>query len=119
MRKRNFAFCLDKVFWYIIYALPILILLISAWGGIALDFGEVLDTIGINQSNVIYVTLVELFGDSGILPLFSSTSPMFLFLTYFVVAMIIHLAVDTLLFIPRFAHSLFDTFESDRLNSKI
>lgn len=63
------------------------------------------------SSGLIYSCLDELFGSAGILPLFSvGDNGVMLYMTYFVSCMLLHLAVDFLLFIPRIAHKFMDKF---------
>lgn len=113
MRKRNFSFCLDNLMWYIIYLAPLLIVLFSAF---CTPLADVLTTI--EQSNFVqdfattpvYTVLDDIFGVDGILPLLTGQtgSAILSYLTYFANVLIIHLAVDFVLFIPRLAHKWLD-----------
>ena len=74
------------------------------------DFSTNLQMFGINDTNIIYSTLDEMFGQSGIFPLFNTGSPYLLYFTYLIVIELIHLFVDFIVFIPRLAHKWFDAF---------
>lgn len=106
MRKRNFDNCIDKIFWYIIYALPFL------WYGISflsktytpVSMSDFFAFVGFDVTgSITFTTLSDLFGASGVLPLFANPVVIQLF-SWFINCFIIHLAVDFLLFIPRIAH---------------
>lgn len=112
MRKRNASYLADLILWTIIYLLP---LLFFAFQFFSYDLTAVntfnfsnfiQDNFNILESNVIYTSLVDLFGSAGQLPLFdtSSANSILLYFTYFIICNIAHLAVDFLLFIPRLAH---------------
>lgn len=106
MRRRNFSHALDSIFWYIIYALPFL------WYGLSflsatytpVGLGDFFNFVGFDiSSSITFTTLAEIFGASGILPLFDNPVVIQIF-AWFINCLIIHLAVDFLLFIPRLAH---------------
>lgn len=104
-KKKVLMIIIDNLFWMLIMLIPVMVLFISKQ-----DFSTVLSQFGINDSNIIYTTLGELFGGSGIFPLFTDSSPYLLFFTYLVVIELMHLFVDFLVFIPRLAHKWFDSF---------
>lgn len=107
MRKRNISFLFDHVMWYIVYLLPLLIMLIFNVGSIADTFTH----IGINlaQNNPIYVAILDIFGANGVVPLFMDDGAI-MYVAYFATCVIVHLCVDFLLFIPRLAHKWVDMF---------
>ena len=111
MRKRTIKCLCDTIFWYLIYALPFLgygIQLINDTKIISLSsFLTQADLI--TSENLIFSALNGIFGSGGILPLFSNSALLFV-CSWFVSVFLVHLAVDFLLFIPRFAHSVFDSF---------
>lgn len=116
MRKRTFNHLFDNIFWYIIYALPLLAYLLylfaePASGTSIVSFSAFFDSVGIGfvSDNVIVSSLKELFGVGGIMPLFSTDTPFIIF-GWFICTFIGHLAVDFLLFIPRLCHKFFDKF---------
>lgn len=103
MRKKTIKYGLDELMWYIVYLLPLI-----AYGVYSIhhdpgSFGSFMSTFGILVNNPVAVALQDLFGTEGILPLFDN-SGFLLYFAYFVQTFIIHLAVDFLLFIPRYAH---------------
>lgn len=114
MKKCSIIDVLDNVFWYIIYILPILAYLISicGHGDSSLTIIDYFNQFFPLATNVISSSLVQIFGSNGILPLFEDGGYIIDFLTYFISCMIIHLAVDFLLFIPRLAHKWLDGFVS-------
>lgn len=113
MRKKTVAFCLEKLMWYIIYLFPILLVLLSA---VNTPLADLIDTIN-NSAFVsnfattdVFTSLESIFGSSGLVPLLTGTTGNLIlaYATYFVIVLIVHLAVDFLLFIPRYAHKCFD-----------
>lgn len=105
MRKKTIQNLSDNIMWYLIYLLPILGFLILLATKDVVTFAQVFDSLGLQivTDNVIVDTLTQIFGVGGVLPLFASPGMIYYF-TYFIATMIIHLAVDFLLFIPRLAH---------------
>lgn len=95
----------DSLFWMLIMLVPLIAFIVFKQ-----DFSANLQMFGINDSNIIYNTLDDLFGSSGIFPLFSANSPYLLYFTYLIVIELMHLFVDFLVFIPRLAHKWFDSF---------
>lgn len=122
MRKKTIKNLCDSVFWYIIYLLPLLMALLpmfGMFGGTDLTnytpydvFSNYLDTalntFGVGDSAIWYA-LYDLFGANGVLPLFLSGTAIS-YMTYFVSMVLVHLAVDFLLFIPRIAHKFLNAF---------
>lgn len=117
-KKKVLLTLIDKVFWLLIMLIPVLAYLImpigySIGGGsetvTALPtFAQALTQFGINDSNIIYGALNDLFGSTGILPLFASDSALLLYFTYLVIIELVHLFIDFLVFIPRIAHKFMD-----------
>lgn len=103
MRKRNFAYFVDKLFWVLIAVLPIAILLLSWFrlGSTELTLASVLADFGVSQNNIIYTTLSSLLGSSGSIFEMFTNSGILLYFTYFVGIELLHLFVDFLLFLPR------------------
>lgn len=112
MKKTTISDILDNLFWYIIYTLPIILYLFYICA-INSDI-SVIDFFNLYFSfasdNIIFSSLVSLFGSEGVLSLFSSDSFIFYFCSYFVSAFLLHLAVDVLLFVPRFCHKVMGDF---------
>lgn len=112
MRKRNFAYYFDKLFWALIVLLPVFILLLSWFrlGTTSVTLTSVLTQFGVSQDNVIYTTFVSIFGEGGTaFNLFTGTD-IYLFMTYMVGIEIIHVCVDFLLWLPRVCHKLLHNF---------
>lgn len=116
MRKTSntrFAYKLDKIFWFLLTFLPVILYAIYLFSNKAtsyLDFSKFLQTIfnydyptGIS-ANPIYKVLASLFsfGDTGVFPILPFS---FLYLfAYMATVEVIHVAFDVIVFIPRLAH---------------
>lgn len=115
MRKKTILYFVDTVFWWTVYALPVIVLLIGSNNNLS---GIVDNSVAFNNlfsvldNSVIYQALYGLFGYGGVLPVLGTSSVLFRFLTWFVVANLCHIAVDILLFIPRMAHKFIDILTS-------
>ena len=106
MRERTQKNLFDNIFWYLIYLLPLIIwVVVSFRTGNIVSLSNALETMGLKvlENNQILTNLSEIFGSSGVLPLFVSTD-ILLYISYFICVFLIHLFVDFLLFIPRIAH---------------
>lgn len=104
--KRTVSFISDSVFWYLLYSLPVLILLLVSFrSGEVMSVSQMLSAGGfsIDPNNIILVTLTDLFGTNGPFALFSGDG-FFLMATWFVSVFLVHLVVDIILFVPRYAH---------------
>ncbi len=123
MRKRTIANLVDSVFWFLVSILPLLLYLITCLSyklqsstDSLTAFLPFMKNLGLMDSGIIYNSLSDLFGSSGILPLFSAdNNAILLFLSYFVSVQIVHLAVDFLLFIPRIGHKYMNTFTQNEV----
>ena len=123
MRKRTIANLVDSAFWFLVSILPLALYLITCLSyklQSATDsltaFLPFMKSLGLVDSGLIYSSLSDLFGSSGILPLFSAdNNAILLFLSYFVSVQIVHLAVDFLLFIPRLAHKYMNTLTQNEV----
>ena len=112
MRKKNFTYYVDTLFWNILYMLPIFILLIFTWSsGSIVGISSVFSSLGLEifNDNIVVTTLSDIFGSGGILPIFTSND-MIIFLSYFIYMNILHLVVDVLVWLPRLAHHWLDGF---------
>ena len=91
MRQKSVNFIFDKIMWYLLYFLPILVMIFSSIHGTPLTIIDTMTQLGVtpSTSNVIYTSLVTIFGTGGVLELFSSTG-IFLYLTYFVSCYVCH-----------------------------
>lgn len=107
MRKRTIKCLVDEIFWSLIYILPLIAMaLVTYRTGAFVGVSESMSAIGFNivENNFVFTCLNNIFGANGIVPLLSSD--ILSFLSYFVCAWLIHLAVDFLLWLPRWFHSL-------------
>lgn len=112
MRKKTINSLFDNVFWYLVYMLPIILLVVFAIkNGTFVSFSEVMSSchLDILTTNDLYVTLNSIFGSTGVVPLFSSPDVL-MFMSYFIGCYLVHLCVDFLLFIPRIANSWLNKF---------
>lgn len=110
MRKRTIKCLCDSIFWHLIYLLPlILIALVFVQSGTFVNLSSAFQTLGLNviTTNPIYTALVDLFGSTGVIPLFEGTA-IIEFLSYFVSVYLLHMSIDFLLFIPRLAMGWLD-----------
>ena len=123
MRKRTIANLVDSAFWFLVSILPLALYLITCLSyklqsstDSLTAFLPFMKNLGLMDSGIIYNSLSDLFGSSGILPLFSAdNNAILLFLSYFVSVQIVHLAVDFLLFIPRIGHKYMNTFTQNEV----
>lgn len=112
MRKRTISNLADQIFWLLVALMPLVLygiqFLAYELTVVSSDlptFLEYMQNFGLSTTSVCYTALQELFGSTGVLPLFASgDNAVVLFLSYFVTVQIVHLAVDFLLFIPRLSH---------------
>lgn len=111
MRKKTISNLADHIFWLLVALLPLIIYGFTALSYELTSASETLPSLmdylndfGISTSAITYTALNDIFGATGILPLFNTDSVVLLYLSYFVTAEIVHLAVDFLLFIPRLSH---------------
>ena len=115
MKKKKILLTLiDKVFWLLIMLIPVIAYLVMPLGfsigggseGVTdlPTFAEALTQFGLNENNVIYGALNDLFGASGLLPMFANNSALLLYFTYLVIVELVHLFIDFIVFIPRLAH---------------
>lgn len=111
MRKRTIKYLFDNIFWYLIYMLPLIFALIHWFKIGVLDIESIfaLGGFGLVADNFVFTCLNSIFGASGVVPLFAD-SGLLMYLSYFIICWLLHLAVDVLLFIVRWSHSMIDGF---------
>lgn len=116
MRKRSLKCLADNIFWYVIYMLPVIAFFIylgSRHGADVSQFGDFLQQFNIPLAgDVVQESMYKIFGPDGILPLGGAVSMLPVF-SWYITAMIVHLVVDFLLFIPRLAHKYMNKFTQD------
>lgn len=116
MRKRTQKHLFDNIMWYLLYLLPVigfLCLLCQNSDGLTLSSAMSIMGFDVFLDSPIYTALDSLFGADGVLHLFVNTD-LIAYATYFVSIYLVHLAIDVLLFIPRFAHKCMDCFGGDK-----
>lgn len=112
MRKKTLSRIVDSVFWLIIALLPVIFFVVqplayelTTTAEVLPSFSDVMATFGMDNSNIIYTSLMDIFGTDGILPFFgTSSSAVVLYLSYFVIVQLLHVFIDFVLFIPRLSH---------------
>lgn len=112
MRRKNISFLLDGVMWYLLYLLPLIMLVVlTVVLKQAVTFNSVFNLVGLDiaTNSVVYTTLVSILSVGGVLPLFSSLD-ILVYCTYFIHVLILHLLVDFVLFIPRLSHKFMNKF---------
>lgn len=112
MRARNIKLFFDTFMWYLLYLLPIIVLIFAVFRtGSAVSMSSVFNDLGLSiyTDNVILSNLEDIFGIGGVFPLLDSNG-ILIYATYFVSVFLIHLAVDFLIFIPRLVENLMDKF---------
>lgn len=109
MRKKTISHLFDTAMWYLIYLLPLFILLLSWLRRDYVSLSSAMTTcgLGIFVDNPILTSLSSMFGASGMFPIFNNPD-LLCYLTYFICVMIIHIFVDVLLFVVRLAHNWLD-----------
>lgn len=115
MRKKNMSHLFDNVLWYMAYLLPLFAFLTLLWRTDGVTLATAMSSCGLDifSQGFIYDGLTSLFGADGVMPLFASPD-ILAYGSYFISVFLMHLAVDVLLFIPRFAHKCMDCFGGDK-----
>lgn len=109
MRTRTIETIIDRGFWALVLMMPVLAYLILCLHNTT-DFVTVLSQFNVTDTNVIYTSLVSLFGSNGYLPFLDTTNDnvLLLYMAYFFCIELIHIIVDVLLFIPRICVGILD-----------
>lgn len=106
--KKTVSLIADYIFWYILYALPLFVLLLSVYRtGEIVPLATVFSDLQIMPalSNFFYSFLAEV--NQSIFPMFE-TSSMNLMFAYYCSVLTMHLIVDILLFIVKWGHHFID-----------
>lgn len=106
---------LNKIFWQIIYMLPLITYSIALINN---SNAELMQGYGILTNNIIFETIINIFGSNGYLQLFANDSKIILFITYFIAMEIIHIITDILIFLPRVAQSFCDKINNSGDNEE-
>ena len=105
---------LKKLMWYTIYTLPLIIYIIASINNANnIQLINILNSMGISNNNIIYNTIYNIFGNGGILELFSN-STIFAYLTYYIGMKILHITTDSILLLPEIVHNWLDKINSDK-----
>lgn len=115
MRKKTINCLFDNVLWYLVYLLPLIAFGILLIGNSATTLSSAMLSVGLGilTDNVVFTSLNSIFGSGGVLPLFVS-GDILLYFSYFICCWLCHIAVDVLLFLVRWAHSLMSSFGGDK-----
>lgn len=106
--KKTVSLIADYIFWYLLYALPLLVLLLSVYRtGEIVALSTVFSDLQLfpTLSNFFYSFLTEI--NQTIFPMFE-TIDMLLILSYYCSVLTMHLIVDILLFIIKWGHHFID-----------
>lgn len=97
----------DNLMWYVIYLLPVVLMIIFWCRGNTGTLSDVMTASGLSiiTDNVLFTALSTLFGTGGYLPIFTDTS-FLLYASYFILVFVVHLTVDILLFVFRCMHRI-------------
>lgn len=112
MREKNIKLMADTFMWYLLYLLPLFVMLLAIFRtGTIVSIDSVFTSLGLSifNDNIILTTLTDIFGVGGVFPLFTDNG-ILIYGSYFVCVYLIHLAIDFLLFIPRLFENLADKF---------
>lgn len=113
---------LDLILWFIILLLPI-IFFVGQY--LMYDLTEVADigsfgdfivaNFGVLTDNIVYSTFADIFGSSGVFPIFNTTgvNAVLVYLTYMLIIEIIHAVYDFLVLIPRLSHKWLHQISKD------
>ena len=109
MRTRTIETVIDRGFWALVLMMPVFAYLILCNHNTT-DLITVLGQFNVNNTNVIYTSLVTLFGTGGYLPFLDTTTDnvLLLYMSYFFCIELIHIIVDVLLFIPKICVGILD-----------
>lgn len=113
MRTKTVEMVIDRAFWALVLIMPVLAYLIINHHG-STDFITVLSQFNVTDTNLIYTTLVDIFGSSGYLSFFdtSTVNPILLYMSFFFAVEVVHVIVDVLLFIPKITVEILDKASS-------
>lgn len=110
MRTKSIEILIDRIFWALVLSMPIFAYLFGTFHADPPTFITILSQFQIDSNNIVYTTLVSIFGTNGAFTLFdiSTTNVVFLYMAYFVSLELLHIVVDVILFVPRVSVKLID-----------
>lgn len=113
MRKKQVNHLADTIFWYLIYFMPAIIygIICATHKTETLTLAQFFETygFGLTNGNIITITINQIFGADGILPLVQDIGIIYV-ISWFGTTMLLHLLIDFILFIPRLAHNFMEKF---------
>lgn len=110
MERGKIDLIADKVFWGVIYILPIICLGMLFWQSPSTaSMSVVMQNLGLSivNDNIILMALQDLFGASGFVPVFTSND-FLIYLTYYFFVMTAHFVIDLLFILIKWAHNMLD-----------
>lgn len=130
MRKKSINNLIFNIFFYLILLFPLLAYSLGICTGDVIttvpsqttndfvfnadyiDFNSYMNGLGLEilSNNIISTTIESVFGYQGIMPLFPQNSAFVSYVTYIVTVYILRLLLLPILFIPKFAIKLTDSF---------
>lgn len=130
MRKKSINNLIFNIFFYFILLFPLLSYSLGICTGDIIttvpsqttnnfvvnvdyiDFNSYMSGLGLDilSNNIVTTTIESIFGYQGIMPLFPQNSAFISYFTYIVTIYILRLALIPILFIPKFAIKLTDSF---------
>lgn len=108
---------LKKLFWYLIYTIPIWAYLITIINNGNVEFINILQQFGMSENNIIYSTFNNIFGESGIIEIFTNSS-IFLFIVYYIGVKLLHISTDIILMLLQIVHNFVDKMTNEKDNEK-
>ena len=110
MRKSKINYIYDLVYYAFFAIIPIIAYLISCNHHDNLTLVAFFTEFGIDSTNIVFQSFVDMFGTNGFLPLLSDTSTLFYLFTYMSIIVFMHLVFDLLVFLPKLAHCYLDKY---------
>lgn len=108
MNCKKILHIIDRVVWWFIALLPLLLLLLGAVNRVPVSVETILQQLGfdVTTNNIIYTGLTDLFGASGRFLQMSASSSFIAYATYFIMCNLMHLIIDILLWLVDWCHDM-------------
>lgn len=110
MSKKKINYLYDLLYYAIFMLIPVIAYIIHLHHFDNITLMSFFQEFGILSDNIIFTTLVDMFGTNGYLPLIDSTSTLFYLFTYMAIVVLIHLVYDVIMFIPKLAHKYLSSY---------
>lgn len=109
MRTKTIETLIDRLFWALVLILPLVAYVIINHHN-STDLISVLNQFYITDTNIIYTSLVQMFGTGGYLEFLDTTetNPLLIYMTYFFLVEVVHIILDVLLFVPKICVKILD-----------